>query len=184
MSLAEFEALFRITVSPLELFVRGSVMYWFLFLTFRFISRRDIGAVGLGDVLLLVLIADAAQNAMAGEYKSITDGCVLTATIIGWNLLVDWASYRFAVIHRWAEPSPLPLIRNGRVHERNLRREFLTVKDLRAKLREHGVERFDEVKLACMESDGAITVIRFKPADPSLTASGGGARHAGRGESS
>lgn len=168
MSLAEFEALFRITVSPLELFVRGSLMYWFLFLTFRFIARRDIGAVGLGDVLLLVLIADAAQNAMAGDYKSITDGCVLTGTIFGWNFLIDWASYRFPVIHRWAEPAPLPLIRNGHVQERNLRREFLTPRDLRAKLREHGVERFDEVKLAFMESDGAITVIRFEPGDASV----------------
>jgi uncharacterized membrane protein YcaP (DUF421 family) len=160
MSPPDFEQLFTLSVSPLELVVRGSAMYWFLFLLFRFVSRRDIGGIGIGDVLLLVLIADAAQNAMAGEYKSITDGCILVGTIFGWNLLVDWMAFRFPVLNRWLQPKPLPLIRNGQLQMRNLRREFITVDELRAKLREYGVERFDEVKRACIESDGEITVVR------------------------
>lgn len=164
MNLAELEALFRVSVNPLELFVRGSLMYWFLFLTFRFITRRDIGAIGMGDVLLLVLIADAAQSAMAGEYKSITDGCVLTSTIIGWNFVIDWASYRFAAVRRWTQPRPLPLITGGHLLARNLRREFITVDELQAKLRQQGIKRFDDVKLACMESDGEISVIRAEAA--------------------
>src|SRR5262245_57214945 len=73
--------------SPLEMVVRGSAMYWFLFLLFRVVIRRRVGAVGIGDVLLLVIIADAAQNAMAGEYRSVSDGIVLVSTIVGWNLL-------------------------------------------------------------------------------------------------
>ena len=66
--------LFGLSMPALELVIRGSVIYWFLFLMFRFVLRRDIGSIGITDVLFVVIIADAAQNAMAGEYKSITDG--------------------------------------------------------------------------------------------------------------
>ena len=81
----DWHALFAFSVPPLELIVRGSAIYWFLFLLFRLVLRRDIGAIGVADVLLLVLVADAAQNAMAGEYRSISDGILLVSTIIGWQ---------------------------------------------------------------------------------------------------
>lgn len=60
--------------SPFELILRGSLVYWFLFLVFRFIMRRDVGAIGTADVLLLVLVADASQNAMTGGYKTVPEG--------------------------------------------------------------------------------------------------------------
>ena len=102
--------LFRLTVDPLELIVRGTATYWFIFLLFRVLLRRSVGAIGIADVLLLVLIADAAQNAMAGEYKSITDGAILVTTIIGWNVLFDWLAYRFPRIGKLVEPRALPLV--------------------------------------------------------------------------
>jgi hypothetical protein len=76
----ELLALFRLGMSPLELFVRGTAVYWFLFLLFRFVLRRDAGAIGIADILLLVLIADASQNAMAGGYETVADGFLLVAT--------------------------------------------------------------------------------------------------------
>ena len=156
----DWSELFVFTVSPLELFVRGTLIYWFLFIVFRTVLKRDVGAVGVADVLLLVLVADAAQNAMAGEYKSVSDGLVLVSTILGWNFLFDWAAYRFSLIHRLVQPKELCLIRDGRVLYRNLRREMLTEDDLRSKLRTHGVEHFSEVRAAYMESDGTISVLK------------------------
>ncbi|HKW83228.1 MAG TPA: DUF421 domain-containing protein, partial [Burkholderiaceae bacterium] len=83
--------LFAFHVSPIELVVRGTLIYWFLFLLFRFVLRRDAGAVGIADILLVVLVADASQNAMAGGYETVAEGCVLIGTLIGWNYLLDWA---------------------------------------------------------------------------------------------
>ncbi len=143
-----------------EIVLRGSVMYWFLLVLFRAVARRDIGAVGLADVLVIVIIADAAQNAMAGGYETISDGLVLISTIVFWNVAVDWLSYRFAWFRRLAQPSALLLVDRGRILHRNLRQELMSVDDLMAKLREHGVERPEQVKRACMESDGTITVIK------------------------
>lgn len=62
--------------------VRGTVVYWFLLLVFRFVLRRDIGSMGVADLLFVVLVADASSNAMQGEYKSINDGLVLLGTLI------------------------------------------------------------------------------------------------------
>jgi uncharacterized membrane protein YcaP (DUF421 family) len=153
--------LFRLTVNPLELIVRGTATYWFIFLLFRVLLRRSVGAIGIADVLLLVLIADAAQNAMAGEYKSITDGAILVSTIIGWNMLFDWLAYQFPRVGKLVEPRALPLVEYGRMNRRNMREELLSEEELMAKLREQGVEHLEQVKRATMESDGVVTVIRY-----------------------
>ena len=156
----DLASLFQISVSPLEIIVRGSAVYWFLFLLFRFVLRRDVGSMAMADVLLVVLIADAAQNAMAGGYDSITDGLLLVTTIGAWNYLLDWASYRFDAVRRIVEPPPLLLVDNGRLLRANLRRQLVTVEELRAKMREHGIERWAEVHKAYMESDGEISVLK------------------------
>jgi uncharacterized membrane protein YcaP (DUF421 family) len=162
----DWSSLLRFDVNPLELVLRGSSMYWFIFLLFRFVLRRDVASIGIADILLLVLIADASQNALAGGYTSVAEGCVLVATIAGWSYALDWASYHFEIVRRLTEPPPLPLIRHGRVLRANLRREMLTLDDLHAKLREQGLEDVRQVKAACMESDGMISVVRAGGAAP------------------
>lgn len=142
--------------------VRGTAMYWFLFLIFRFVMRRDVGSMGIADVLLLVVIADASQNAMAGEYKTISEGFILVGTIVGWNYLLDWLSYRFVWIRRIAQAPPLLLISKGRVLKQNLRKEMVTMEDLMSCLRDKGVESMSTVKAAYMESDGNVTVIEYR----------------------
>ena len=151
--------LFGLSVSPWELVVRGTTIYWLLVIIFRFILRPT-GAVGIADVLLLVIIADAAQNAMAGEYRSITDGVILILTIIGWNVFIDWLTYVSPTLAKLLEPPSLPLVRNGRLMRQNMRRELIAESELMSKLREHGVEDLMDVKAAYIEHDGQISVIK------------------------
>jgi uncharacterized membrane protein YcaP (DUF421 family) len=156
--------MFGVSVSPWELMIRGTAMYLFLFLIFRVVVRRRVGSVGMADILVLVIIADAAQNGMSGDYRSVTEGAILVATIIAWNVLADWATYKWEWMQKVLEPPPLLLIDNGRLLHRHLRMEFLSESELRSKLREHGVTDFREVKKAFMESDGQISVIKRQPA--------------------
>lgn len=156
----DWSALFGFSVSLSETIIRGTATYWFLFVMFRFILRRDIGALGIADVLFVVIVADASQNAMSGEYKTVSDGLALILTLIFWHLFVDWMNFHVAVFRRFAEPPPLPLIRDGRMIVRNLRRELITEAELWAKLRHAEVESLDQVKFAYMEADGEISVIR------------------------
>jgi uncharacterized membrane protein YcaP (DUF421 family) len=152
--------LFEVHVPVLELMLRGTLVYWLLFLIFRFLLRRDVGAVGIADVLLLVIVADAAQNAMSGGYDTFAEGAILVLTIVLWNWLLDVLSYRFAAIRRFTTPGPLMLVRQGVAQRRNMRREFITLDELREKLREQGIEKLSEVKAAYLEGDGEISVIR------------------------
>lgn len=158
----DWGGLFGLSLSPWELLVRGTAMYWFLFLLFRVVIRRRVGAVGISDVLLLVIIADASQNAMSGDYQSITDGFILVATILAWNMLVDWLTYVSPRMEKILQPAPLLLIDRGKVLRKHLRTEFVSEDELRAKLREHGVTDYSQVDKAHMESDGELSVIKRK----------------------
>jgi uncharacterized membrane protein YcaP (DUF421 family) len=160
MPAIDWSAVFGFTVSPLELFVRGTLTYFFLFLLFRFVVRRDTGTMGPSDLLVLVIIADASQNAMAGEYTSVPDGFVLIATIIGWSYALNFLSFRFPLVQRFTLPQPLCIVRDGVKQEAALRRELISDEELGEMLREHGIEDIAEVRRAYLEPDGQVTVIR------------------------
>jgi uncharacterized membrane protein YcaP (DUF421 family) len=78
----DWAELFVPSASVVETILRGTLVYWFLFLIFRLIIKRDIGSVAVSDLIVVVIIADAAQNAVAADYKSITDGLILISTIV------------------------------------------------------------------------------------------------------
>ena len=154
--------LFGLSVPPLELVVRGTALYLFLLVLFRVVIKRRVGAIGMADILVLVIISDASQNAMAGEYKTVTDGFILIVTIIFWNVAFDWACFRFPRLQRLLEPPPLLLIEDGRLLWRNLRVEFISESELMSKLRENGVEDPAEVQKAYLEPNGQVTVLKKK----------------------
>jgi len=158
----DWQQLFGIEKSVLELFIRGTVMYWFLFLMFRFVMRRDVGAIGIADVLLIVIIADASQNAMDDDYTSITEGIVVVGTLVMWNVVTNFLTFKSRAFERFAEPKPLLLVRDGRMLAHNMRKELITRDELLSKLREQGVEKSEELRWAYMESDGQISMRRYK----------------------
>jgi uncharacterized membrane protein YcaP (DUF421 family) len=147
------------TVSPLEMFFRGTVIYLGLFLILRLVLKRESGTVGITDLLVVVLLADAAQNAMAGDYKSISDGILLVSTIVFWAYLLNWLGFRFRPIQRLVHPPALPLINDGKMLKNNMRKEFITEDELQGMLREQGIEDLQQVKRAFMEGNGKISVI-------------------------
>ena len=170
------EQLLSFGTSPLELALRGTLMYWFLFLVFRFVLRRDAGQIGIADMLFVVIVADASQNAMSGSYSTVAEGCVLVGTLVAWNFAMDWASYRWAPVRKLVEPSPVLLVKDGRLLARNLRQEFLTPEDLEAQMRQHDITSIAEVKRAHIESDGQFSFLtsggRAKTAPPSRKRAG------------
>ena len=158
----DWNLMFVPTRSLLEFVVRGSLMYLLFLAGFR-IFRREAGELSVSDLLVVVLIADAAQNGMADEYKSVTEGVTVVATIFGWNFFLDWLAYRSRFVYRLLHPPALLLVRNGHIQGRNLRSELMTRQDLLAQLREQGVEDVRSVKKAYLESDGRVSVIRNDP---------------------
>lgn len=147
------------TVSITETIVRGSVMYLFVFFLLR-LFRRESGSLSTADLLVIVFVADAAQNAMAAQQNGLADGIVLVATIVMWNYIFDFLSFRYRWAYKLINPRPVLLVENGAVNWQNLRRQMITKDDLLEQLREHGIEDLDQVQKCFIESDGKVSVIR------------------------
>ena len=158
-------SLFELTMHPAELIVRGSVMYLGLILIFRFVLRRDVGSLGVPDILFLVLVADASQNAMAGEYTSVSDGIILVGTLVFWNVALDWLAYRSVLVRRLVEPPALPVVHEGKWIRRNLKRQWITTDEVQSKLRQHGIEDLAKVRSVTLEPDGNLSIIRYDRKD-------------------
>jgi uncharacterized membrane protein YcaP (DUF421 family) len=156
----DWASLFTPTVPLLETALRGTVTYLALFALLRFVHRRQAGTVGIADLLLIVLIADAAQNSMAGEARSITDGVLLVGVLVFWSWFLDWLGFRVPRLERLIHPPPLRLVTDGRVHRRNLKAELITEEELMSHLRLQGVERLEDVKQAHVEPDGRVSVVK------------------------
>jgi uncharacterized membrane protein YcaP (DUF421 family) len=154
----KWDQLFIFTVSPLELFIRGTIVYVLVFVLMR-VFRREPGTVGIADLLMVVFIADASQNAMSKDYQSVLDGFVLILTIVFWNYAVDWLTARSPLIERFTHPAPIALVREGSMIPENMQRQFVTHNQLMSILREHGIDTVSEVKAAYIEGSGHTSVI-------------------------
>ncbi|HWL29483.1 MAG TPA: YetF domain-containing protein [Burkholderiaceae bacterium] len=157
----DWGSLFEFTVSPLELIVRGSIIYWFVFTLLRLAGRRDFGSVGMANILLLVMIADAAQNGMAGDYKTIPEGMVLIATLVFWSSAIDRLCFLFPTVRDFLEPDRICLIKDGQLQRRGMRKEYITDEELLAELRLNGVDDVAQVRRAYIEPNGNVSVLKF-----------------------
>ena len=156
----DWKAMFVPATGLAEIALRGSLMYLALFAILRFMGRRQAGHFGPADLLVIVLIADAAQNALGAEYRSVTEGVLLVVTIIAWDYVLDWLAWRYPSLRSILKSPSLKLIEDGRILHRNLRAEMLGQDELMSQLREEGVEDVEEVKVARLEGDGRLSVIK------------------------
>ena len=155
----DWSKLFVPSGSLVEIAVRGSTLFLALFFILRLLPRRQIGSLGVSDLLVIVVIADAAQNGLSGEYKSITEGLALVATILFWNWVIDTLDYRFPTLGLNGS-APRLVVSNGRLLRKNMDKERLSEEQLMSHLREQGVEDLERVRKAYVEGDGRISVIK------------------------
>jgi uncharacterized membrane protein YcaP (DUF421 family) len=139
---------------------RTGVVYLTLLLGLRLTGKRQAGQLTPFDFLLLLLLANAVQNAMTGPDTSLAGGLVAAATLVVLTFIVGWFVRRNARTERFIEGTPTILIRHGQIINVSLAREGITRDDLLRTLREHGVETVEEVRSAILEIDGTVSVIK------------------------
>jgi len=150
------------TESIFEVVIRGTIMYIGMFALLR-VFRRQAGSVGIADLLVIVVIADAAQNGMAGDSRSITEALILIATIVLWDWFFDYLGFKSPFWERILQPQPLLLIQNGEIIQKNLDQEMIKEDDLLAQLREEGIDDFSRVRKCYLESNGHFSVLTDIP---------------------
>ena len=155
----DWEKMFVPSLSLWEIIIRGTLTYWFCFLYIRFF-RRGAGQLGIADLLFITLISDASQNAMAGEYDSVTEGCLLVGVLVFWDYTINWLGFRSVIFSKLSDPEAVLLIKNGVLQRQNMKKELISESELLGMLREQGVDDLKTVKTCCIEGSGNISVIQ------------------------
>jgi uncharacterized membrane protein YcaP (DUF421 family) len=158
-------------VSLVEKIVRPLVVYIFLLAAFRVIGKRELGSMSPFDLIILLTISNVVQNAMIGADNSLTGGLIGATTLLVANEAVARLSFRSHRFELLVQGEPTVLIENGKILEKNLEKEALTLDDLWLALRKNQVDPDTDlaaIRRAELESDGSITITRRHSADRSL----------------
>ena len=144
----------------IEIVIRTALIYGVVLIGIRLTGKREVGQMTPFDLVLLLLISNAVQNAMTGPDTSLTGGLVAAVTLLTVNAVVSRLTLRYRKVRRLVEGSPTLLIHSGKMLDDHLAREKLTRESVLQALREHGVAAVQEVKLAVLEVDGSISVLK------------------------
>jgi uncharacterized membrane protein YcaP (DUF421 family) len=158
--------------------LRSAIIYLFLVIALRVGGKREVGQLTTPDLVVLLVVANGVQNAMVGQNTTVLGGVVSTAVVIGVAKVIQIAVSRSRRLEKALIGEPRILIIDGVPDPKAMREEEISMDELLAALREHGMEHINEVHLAVLETDGSISVI---PAERGTAQGGGpGARRAGK----
>src|SRR5437867_299692 len=142
-----------------EFIFRGLIIYVFLLVILRLTGKRQVGQLAPFDLVLLLVLSNAVQNAMNGGDNSITGGIILTCTLVALHWVVAWVTYHNKAIEGLIEGRPVLLIHNGHIDCRAVRKVQMTMHELEAALRAEGCMCAGDVRFAVLENSGRISVV-------------------------
>lgn len=146
---------------PFWLFIiRAAVVYVAIIVLLRLGGKRQIGQMGAGEFVAILLISNAVQNSMNGGDNSITGGLILASVIIALSIGVAYVTFKSKKAEYLIQGAPTLLVHNGKVLEKNLNKELLSTHELKAILRRQGIHDLSEVHAAILESSGFISVTK------------------------
>ncbi|WP_439479086.1 DUF421 domain-containing protein [Chryseobacterium aquaticum] len=143
----------------LDVIVRSLCVYLFMIIAIRLFGKNQLSQLNAGDVVLLLLISNAVQNAMVGENTSLQGGIVAALVLFAANFIVKRLMFSYKSFASFMEADPVILVKDGVADHVALRKVKITFDELSEAIREHGVETIDNVKLSILEVDGNISVI-------------------------
>ena len=142
-----------------EFILRGIIVYFFLIVLLRVTGKRQIGQMAPFDLVLLLVLSNAVQNAMNGGDNSVIGGMISAVSLVGTNWVVGLFTYKSKRLETLVEGRPEVLIHNGKLFEKALQHTKITHHELMTALRAEGCATVDEVHTAMLETDGTISVI-------------------------
>jgi uncharacterized membrane protein YcaP (DUF421 family) len=144
----------------MDLVLRAVVIFAFVLLLTRVIGKRELGSLQPFDLILLIVLGDALQQGLTQDDYSLTGAILVVGTIAVLQVCVSWLSYRFPRTRPILEGEPLVIVQDGKVIERNLKRERLTVDEITEAARKQQIAHLAEVRFAVLETDGEISFIK------------------------
>lgn len=140
--------------------VRASVVYIFLYVALRFIGQKHIGELAPFDLIFLLILSETVQNAMIGDDTSLLGGLISAGTLIAMAQAVNWLSWRHKGVARYLEGVPKILVRHGCRYDDVMAAEKVSISELTEAMRRNGCSNITDVRVAILENDGKISVIK------------------------
>lgn len=145
--------------AAIDVILRTGAVYLVLVVGLRAFGKKELLQLSINDLVFILLISNAVQNAMVGDNTSLAGGLIAAGVLFGLNELFKLLIYRFKFFGKWLRGEPVLLIYQGKYVEANLKREKIDHMEIEAAIREHGVKDVTEVDLAILEIDGNISVV-------------------------
>jgi uncharacterized membrane protein YcaP (DUF421 family) len=142
-----------------EIILRTAIVYVVVLLLLRVAGKRELGQMTPFDLVVILVIANAVQNAMTGGDNSLIGGVIAAATLTGVNIAVGRWGSRVPVFRRLVASEPTLLLQDGKPIQAHLDRERVDVEELEMAARQHGIAELSEVAAAILEEDGSISII-------------------------
>jgi uncharacterized membrane protein YcaP (DUF421 family) len=155
--------MFYLGLPWVEKVLRPILVYAFLIVGLRVSGKRELAQLNPFDLVVLLTLSNAVQNAIIGDDNSVTGGVIGASTLLFVNYLVVRFLYGHERLEALVEGSPDVLIENGKIHRANCRRELITENELAAAAHRQGLGSLEEVDRAILESGGTISFFAKKP---------------------
>ena len=146
--------------------MRTGLIYLLVLIGVRLSGKREVGQMTPFDLTLLLLLSNSVQNAMTGPDTSLAGGAVAAATLLVLNYLLAGFSGSNRRFRRLVEGEPSLLVHDGKVIDSHMAKERVSMDQLNRALREHGINRCDQVALAVLEVDGSISCLKYDEITP------------------
>lgn len=143
----------------MDLVIRATAVFFFVFLVTRIVGRRQLSDLEPFDLILLVVLGDLVQQGITQSDESVTGTLIVISTIALLSVGVSWISFRSARLRRITEGEPIVLVQDGHPIERNLRRERITLADIQEEARQAQIVSLADIQWAILENDGKISCI-------------------------
>jgi uncharacterized membrane protein YcaP (DUF421 family) len=143
----------------MDLVIRATVIFFFIFLVTRVAGKRELSGMEPFDLILLVVIGDLVQQGITQSDYSVTGSLLVISTITILTVFLAFVNYRLRFLRSVLEGEPVVLVDNGKVIERNMRRERITMEDLEAEGRQQQVTNIEKMRWAVLETSGRISII-------------------------
>ncbi len=142
-----------------EIVLRSAVVYIALLVGLRLTGKRQIGQMAPFDLVVILLVANAVQNAMVGPDTSLLGGLISAGVLLGANVVVSHSRDRIPGLRRALEGQPAILVSDGKVIAKAVADEQIDMDELEQAIREHGIEKLEDVRMAVLEVDGTISIV-------------------------
>ena len=151
--------MFDLTTPWWEIIVRTVVVYWVVLFLLRIAGKRELGQMTPFDLVVILVIANAVQNAMTGGDNSLIGGVIAAATLTAVNIAVERWGDRIPLLRRALASEPTLLLQDGKIIADHLKREHIEVEEVEMAARQHGIAELKDVAAAVLEEDGSISII-------------------------